>query len=156
MSGSEGGYSGVEQVNRLTTIPIISEKFLNTPLEKLFGMGLGNCDMASYDFITTPFYNQYSYLRYQWFSTAFLYLETGFAGLTLYLGFFASIFFYSIKRKKDNLSNASDSMLCQISAIIAVLAIMITVYNSSLRTEAGYMMFFALCFPFVVKKENSI
>lgn len=156
LRSTEGGYSGAKQVNRLTTIPIISEKFLNEPLEKLFGMGLGNCDTAAYDFVKTPFYTQYSYLRYQWFSTAFLYLETGFVGLTIYFGFFASIFFYSIKRKKENADNPGDAMLCQISAIMAAMAVMITIYNSSLRTEAGYMVFFALSFPFVIKKENGL
>ena len=156
LSVTEGGYSGEDQVNRLTTIPLISERFLNEPLENLFGLGLGNCDTAAYDFIKTPFYMQYSFLRYHWFSTAWIYLETGFVGLTLYFSFFRTIFFYSLKRKKENFGRVSDVMLCQITAIVSVMAILITIYNSSLRSEAGYMMFFALCFPFVVKKENSI
>ncbi len=154
LSATEGGYSGAKQVNRLSAIPIISEKFFDTPLEKLFGLGMGNCDTAAYEFLKTPFYTQYSYLRYQWFSTAYLYLETGFVGLTAYLGFFVLIFFYSLKQKRILSGDTQGVMLCQISAIISVMAAMITVYNSSLRAEPAYMMFFTLSLAFVARKEK--
>ncbi len=156
LSASKGGYSGAKQVNRLSAIPIISEKFFDTPLEKLFGFGLGNCDGSAYEFLTTPFYTQYSYMRYQWFSTAFLYLETGFVGLTAYFGFFVLIFFYSLKQKRNLPGDTHGIMLCQISAIISVMASLITVYNSSLRTEAAYILFFVLSFAFVAGKEQKI
>lgn len=156
LSATKGGYSGAKQVNRLTTVPIISEKFLDTPLKKLFGLGLGNCDTSAYEFLTTPFYTQYSYMRYQWFSTAYLYLETGFVGMSLYFGFFILIFFYSIKQKKYLSGDKQGVMLCQISATLSVIASLITVYNSSLRTEASYILFFALSFAFVAGKEKII
>jgi len=40
----------------------------------------------------------------------------------------------------------------QIALIAAVLCIMLGIYDSSLRTEAGYMMYFVLSFPFIAKK----
>ena len=39
--------------------------------------------------------------------------------------------------------------LCQISIIMVVCAIMLVIYNSSLRTEAGYMIYFMLSLPFI-------
>ena len=153
-SATVGGYSRADELNRLTTVPQITQNFLTTVPERLFGLGLGNCDTSAYDFLKTPFYMQYSYIRYHWFSTAYLLLETGFIGLAFFMGFFVLIFVYSIKCKNNISNNLQEKMLCQIAALTALCAVMITVYNSSLRTEAGYLIYFVMSFPFVVKKEG--
>lgn len=143
------GYTGRGDLNRLTVIPQISERFLTTPLSRLVGLGLGNCDVSSFSFLTTPFYTRYSYLRYSWFSTAFLFLEMGYLGLVFFFGFFVVVYFEA--RKQAKASTNTDSVLyCQMAMIVAVCAAMIGVYNSSLRTEAGYMAYFVLSFPYIV------
>lgn len=151
---STAGYSSTNELNRLTTIPQISNDILTDTSDKFLGLGLGNCDTAAYDFLKTPFYLKYADIKYHWFSTSFLFLETGFIGLTIFLGFFIIIFHYSLKQKNILNTHSNSSSLCQISAIIAVMSIMITVYNSSLRTEAGYLIYFMLALPFIAKKED--
>ncbi len=148
------GYSSAHELNRLTAIPQISDTYLTDTSDKLFGLGLGNCDTANYDFLNTPFYIKYADIKYHWFSTSFLYLETGFIGLTFFLGFFIFLMRYSLKQKKAMNNNPYPSSICQISAIIAVMSIMITIYNSSLRSEAGYLIYFMLALPFIIKKEG--
>jgi len=148
-STSTGGYSAAGQLNRLTTIPTISKKILTTPSLKWFGLGLGNCDTSNFEFLKTPFYYNYIHLRYNWFSSSFIYLETGFIGLILFFGFFLILGVKSfIMSKKDNAVKEYG----QIALIAAVLCIMLGIYDSSLRTEAGYMMYFVLSFPFIAKK----
>lgn len=39
--------------------------------------------------------------------------------------------------------------------ILPLRCMALAVYNSSLRTEAGYMMFFALAVPFALKREGA-
>ncbi len=147
-----GGYSSAEQLNRLTTVPVISKEILTTPALKLFGMGLGNCDTATYEFLKTPFYHNYIYLRYNWFSTAFIFVETGFIGLAMFFGFFVLVgvksFFMARKNKEI-------SEYCQMAVIAAIVCVMIGIYNSSLRTEAAYMIYFMLALPFIAKKDTS-
>ncbi len=147
-----GGYSSAEELNRLTTVPIISKEILTTPSLKLFGMGLGNCDTATYEFLKTPFYHNYIYLRYNWFSTAFIFLETGFIGLVMFFGFFVLVgvksFFMARKNKEI-------SVYCQMALIAAIVCVMLGIYNSSLRTEAAYMIYFMLALPFIAKKDAS-
>lgn len=148
------GYTSRGSLNRLTVIPQISERFLTTPFSKIVGLGLGNCDVASYSFLTTPFYTRYRHLRYSWFSTAFTFLETGYIGLLFFFGFFVVVFF--VARKQGKMSNTENGKIyCQMAAIISICAVMIGIYNSSLRTEAAYMLYFILSFPLVVGKRKA-
>lgn len=145
-------YSSARDLGRLTAIPTISNRFLIEPLEKIFGFGLGNCDTSAFDICNTPFYRAYSYLNYNWFSSAFLFLETGYLGLFIYLLFFVMVFVLVYKKSKQENSN---KLFCQVAMIMAVMCVILTFYNSSLRTETGYMAYFILALPFIpVKKGN--
>lgn len=146
---SESGYTGRNDLNRLTAIPVILERFLPNLTDKIFGLGLGNCDYATFDFLKTPFYQSHKSLHYYWFSSAYLVLETGLLGFGLYLTFFVAVFITAHRREKNN---CADTMNCQLSKIMALMSIITVFYNSSLRTEAGYMAFFVLALPFVRRR----
>lgn len=148
------GYTSTGDLNRLTTIPEISKRFLTTPILRLVGLGLGNCDLAGYDFLTSPFYRRYGSLHYSWFSTAITYLETGYIGLLFFFGFFVMAFL--VARKKAKESDDNSRIYCQMAMIMAICAIMIGFYNSSLREEEAYMLYFVLAFPFIVGKRTAI
>ncbi len=154
-SAYEGGYSSAVSLNRLNTIPIISERFLTTLPDKLFGFGLGNCDTAAYSIVNTPFYIKYSYLRYNWFSTAFIFLETGFIGLIFFFTFFIMIYVLTVKMMKRN-SNSNDKIYYQITAVVSICCILIGIYNATLRVECGYMIYFVLAFPFILQKSKTL
>lgn len=142
---SEKGYTGRNDINRLTAIAYTLRKFLPTTFDKLFGLGLGNCDHATFYFLTTPFYRTYKWTRYFWFSSSFLAVETGLIGLFVYVSFFVSLFFCADKREKTTNSNL---LYCQLAKIMSVLCIVMIAYNSSLRAETAYMMYFVLSLPF--------
>ncbi len=144
-------YSSSEDLGRFFAIPTISRKILTKPWEKLFGLGLGNCDTSSFAICNTPFYMSHSYLHYEWFSSAMLFLETGYLGLIAYLSFFVMCFVLARKRMKSGLS---EELFCQISMITSLICIIIVFYNSALRTEAAYLSFFALSLPFAGKDYN--
>lgn len=145
---SINGYTNSRDINRLTAIPVISRDILDTPMERLLGLGLGNCDVSSLDILNTPFYEAHSYMNYNWFSVAFLYLEIGIVGLLLFLAFFVLciILIYSYLKK-----GASKIEYCQMAIITAILAILFTVYNSSMRSECAFLPYFILALPFISK-----
>ena len=147
----EGGYSSEVSVNRLNNIPIISERFLTTSSEKIFGLGLGNCDTADYSIVNTPFYMQYSYLRYNWFSTSFIFLEMGGIGLLFFFGFFFVVCALTFSMLKKDIENR---VYYQITIILSICCVLIGVYNASLRIECGYMVYFVLAIPFIIQKES--
>ncbi len=149
LATSESGYTSSGDLNRLNAIPIISESFLPSTVDKLTGMGLGNCDTSAYSFLNTPFYQQYSWLHYSWLSTAFMFIENGFIGLAFLFAFFIIVFFMGKQEKGCSLE---DKMYCQLSRVFAICCIICAVYNSSLRMESGYMAYFMLSFPFIIKK----
>ncbi|MBQ9849850.1 MAG: hypothetical protein IJO36_04035 [Clostridia bacterium] len=138
-------YSTSEDLGRFYAIPTISRNILTKPWEKLFGLGLGNCDTSSFAICNTPFYMSHSYLHYEWFSSATMFLETGYVGLAVYLSFFVICFVMARKRMKSGLS---DELFCQISMIASLICVIMFFYNSALRTEAAYISFFALVLPF--------
>ncbi len=147
------GYSTAESLNRLTAIPVISARFLTTAIAQAIGMGLGNCDTAAYEFLNTPFYEQYYFLRYNWFSTAAIYLEMGYTGLVFFFGFFVMICFVALHKSRLKNATPEDKIYSQIGAIMAVACCMIAVYNSSLRSEAAYMAYFVLSLAFIGDKR---
>lgn len=147
---SMGGYTNTGDLNRLTAIPLISKNILTEPLEKLFGLGLGNCDLSSFSFLNTPFYENFSFLHYNWISIAFLFLELGFVGLIIFFAFFALCFYTSYRAQKQNTAKTE---YCQISMIVSILAVLIAVYNSSLRMECAYFVYLFLALPYVSKRK---
>ena len=145
-------YSSDQTVNRLSAISTLSETIVPNLKDRLFGFGLGNCDTSSFSICNTPFYQTYGHLRYNYFSVAFLFLEVGYIGILLYVAFFVLTFWLTRNRIKKGLCH---DFYGRIAVIIAVLSIILVVYNSSLRTEAGYMVFFVLATPFI-KSRSSI
>lgn len=149
---SDKGYTSTGDLNRLNAISRINELWLKTPWQRLFGLGLGNCDTSSFDFLNTPFYEAYGTMHYTWISYAMMYLECGWIGLIFYFGFFVLVYL-SIRRIEKRCSGVATTY-CRMGRILALMCMIIAIYNSSLRTEAGYMMYFALSVPFVMRRDQ--
>lgn len=147
-----GGYTGSDDMNRLTAIPV-SLSYLPTLGEKLFGLGLGNCDYSSFAFLITPFFDAHEHLHYAWFSSAFLVLETGLVGFGLYCLFFVWVYFGAAAREKRGEANPQ---ICQTARVLAIMCLVLVLYNVSLRTEAAYMMYFVLALPFLPKEKTRV
>ncbi len=152
---TQENYSAVESVNRLSAIPTLSRLILTEPMERIFGLGLGNCEMSSIDIFNTPFHQQYSYLRYTFFSCARLFLEVGCVGIVFYFSFFlicATLIWRRMKAGKGN------PLICQVGIIVSILCVISTFYNVSLHVESGYMAYLFLALPFVdsPKDKNSL
>ena len=148
-------YASSEDMGRFTSIPIISERFLTTLPDRLLGMGLGNCDTSTISIFNTAFYDRYVDLHYSIFSVAFIYIETGVIGLVLFSAFFVVSLVkacIALRRKEGNL------LFNQMGIIMSILCFVLIFYNSSLRTEAGYMIYFVLALPFigVASKNGSV
>ena len=148
---TDTGYATDEDIGRFTALPVISQRFLPGFFRKLFGLGLGNCDSSSLSMFNTPFFESHQTVHYAYFSYAFLFLETGFVGLALYASFFVASFFVSRKLKKLEMA---DEFACQMSIILSVISLILLVYNSSLRMEIGFMLFFVLALPIISANEQ--
>ena len=146
-------YATTSDLGRLTAISTLKEKILLDLPSRLFGLGLGNCDTSSFAICNTPFYETYSTLHYNWFSSAFLFLETGYVGLTLYIGFLIVSFIQACKKMRENKGNV---LHCQIAAIMSVLSVVYVFYNAGLRMEAGYMVYFALALPYMKSSKQAV
>lgn len=146
-ASSKKGYTYVNDINRLSAITISWNRFLDTWPRKLFGLGLGNCDYSSnFDFLTSPFYEKYGRMHYSWFSSSFLILETGLIGLAVYICFFLRVYRAAKSVEKKEPENL---LCCQLARIMAIMALVLIIYNSSLRMECAYMLYFVLALPFV-------
>ena len=149
---TQENYSYANTVNRLSAIPTLAKRILHDPMERFFGLGLGNCETSTFAILNTPFYETYSYLRYTWFSCARLFLEIGYIGLVFYTAFFVMCFFIVLRRLKTKQGN---SIYCHLSIILSVVAVAMMFYNSSLHLEAGYMLYFVLALPFATTSQNT-
>lgn len=144
---SSKGYTSSGDMNRLNAISVINEQFLKNGWARLFGLGMGNCETSTFSFLNTPFFEKYGDLHYTWLSYAMMYLECGWIGLVFHLGFFAMV--YSRVKAIEKSGTSEVKQVCRVARIMAVLCVVISIYNSSLRTEAGYMAYFVMAAPFV-------
>lgn len=145
------GYTGVGTIGRLSAISTVTELFLDTVPKILFGLGLGNCATSTTEIFNTPFFKEHEGLRYIWFSTAHVTLETGYIGFAVFVGFFILVSVLAaivLKRKK------SDPNYCRMAIVIALSSVLVVIYNSSLKTEAGYMIYFFMSLPFIAMKNH--
>ncbi len=143
---STKGYTMEGDFNRLTAIAGVNEQFLLNPVDRLFGLGLGNCDTSSFAILETPFAAAHSdRTHYNWFSTSFIYLETGYIGLVLFFGFYALVYLHAHLLEKQQ----GNCLYCQITKVMTLCCVLLGIYNSSLRTEAGYLVYFTLALPFM-------
>ncbi len=146
-------YATEEDMGRFTAIPTVSEKFLPGFFPRMFGRGLGNCDTSAFAICNTPFFEAYSDLHYNWFSSAFLYLEMGVVGLVFNLSFFIIAFIFARRCYKRGTSNP---FFCQIAMIFAIISIILTFYNASMRKEVAYIAYFALALPVLAYKPQGV
>lgn len=144
-------YSSSRDLGRLTAIPTISNTVLTEIPQKLFGMGLGNCDTSAFAICNTPFFQSHQYLNYNWFSSAFVFLETGFIGVAMVLSFFVICFVVAFRERR----RGGNTLLCQMSMIMSIICVALFFYNSSLRTEVGYMAYFVLALPFISSRDEA-
>lgn len=141
---SKQGYTGANDFNRLNFIEP-SNKFFNGFGEYAFGLGLGNCEVIKPINKMSTFYSYYHNLHYSWFSSSFMYLETGAVGLILYFGFFI---YYSLKlyfHKKEKLNIITS----EIAIITSLMVCLIILYNTSMRSDEAFMIYFIMALPFI-------
>lgn len=148
---SDAGYSVSGGISRGTFITYINKRFLTHPLDRILGLGLGNCDYATgISFLTTPFYLKNGYTRYDWMSSSLIYLEHGFLGSILYiLVVILNAIFLLKKRHTLN-------QLSLISILTSILFFLVLFYNNSLKVESVYMIFFILALPWTSSKRGGI
>ncbi len=144
-------YSSNNDLNRLSAISTLLKNNIIGGANSLFGMGLGNCDTSDVSIFNSTFYQNFSFLHYQWFTFVMIFMETGFLGLGLFWAFFVLCIVRSLKYLKNGTGN---KMFCQLGVLMGVLCIVISLYNASLRIEAGYMAYFVLALPFMVSGES--
>ncbi len=141
----------IGRLTRLTAISEIDDMFLTDNSKKLVGIGMGSAETSQIEAFNTDFFRKYGLtLRYTLFSHAFMLLENGYAGFILYVGFFVAVFYENGKMKKKNNKKAAFTF----TQILALISIMLIWYNSSLRTEAAYLTFFALSVGYIYNKSS--
>lgn len=144
-----GGYN----ISRLGAFKQISELFFeNDLIKKLFGLGFGSCEMSSFDFLTSTFYKMNWRYNYRWFAHMMFFLETGYVGFSLFVGFFLSVFLYVCINRKKYKSNQDVLILGIFTQVFTMLMILNLWYNQAIRTEAQYLIYFSLAGFFVLIK----
>lgn len=137
-AGTGGGYN----ISRLGAFSDINRLvFQNEFFKKFWGLGFGNCEYSSIELFSSSFYNRYGWLHYRWFSHQMWFLECGYLGILLYAFFFIQLFVWITGQKRKF---GDDNGLGSFGQITIILSIVNFIYNFTLRSEEGYMLYFAL------------
>ncbi|MBR0092455.1 MAG: hypothetical protein IJP92_12230 [Lachnospiraceae bacterium] len=146
-NSKESGYTNSGDINRLTAIQTINDKFFDYNLGlMLLGFGIGAVEFSEgHDNLTSKFYKKNIDTHYHYFSISFIYLEAGIVGLLLYLFSMGSVVLRSVKMGKSR----CDEIRHSFSFMTAILSCCLVLYNQSLRTIAAYLMFFGMMATFI-------
>ena len=139
-------YSSQKDINRLSAIFTLMKHYVTEPLQQIFGLGLGNCDLSELSIFNSIFHQKYSFLHYSWFTSAMMFLETGFLGMAIYLTYFVICIRRAVSQLKTGQGN---KLFSQLAVIMAIMCFVLFFYNSSLRIESAYMIYFVLALPFM-------
>lgn len=139
------------RVSRFTAISQVNEYFFHDNiLNKLIGYGLGACESSeTFKWCHSTFATMYEQIGYRNISTSMLYLETGFIGLLMFFGIFVFIVSLAIKYRRVKELNS----YAIFTLIMSVMAMMNIIYNSSLRREISFLVFFTLSLLFIKIRE---
>ena len=144
----DAGYIGNGDLTHLNAISRLYDMFFENDLFRtLFGYGIGNADYSSgFEMLQSKFYVNYGYLHYYWFMHAFVFVETGFAGLAV----FVLILLTAYRAGKKHL--AGNRNLQTFYYIQVLLMIVLLPYNQEMRAEScAYTLYFLLAIPFMYK-----
>lgn len=145
MSYSTGDYGNSEgSINRLTGVTTMLTDYLKLPVQKVFGIGLGNAHVG------TAFYTQYKFLAYYFFYSAYLVTEMGISGLASFLIFFVLVTVQSLKMQKGN---SQESVYYVVSAVVALFSFISVIYDAALITTSAYLLYLVLAVPFALQRE---
>ena len=134
-------------ISRLTALSQVNELFFHDNiLNKLIGYGLGACESSkTFKWCHSTFATRYEYTGYRNRSTAMIYLETGYIGLILFVGIFVFILALSLKYRKNKELNSYATF----TLIMSIMSLFNFVYNSSLRIEISFLIYFSLSLLFI-------
>ena len=149
-NATKENYASKGDVNRLTAVASVTRRLDMNIIDQIFGFGLGNCDTSAFAICNTPFYRQHGYMHYHWFVSSMVFLEMGYVGLVLYISFFCICI---EKAYKNNRRGIGKLLYYHLAILISALCIILVFYDSSLRIESGYMMYFVLALPFFQQRS---
>lgn len=152
---SSQNYATKHDLGRFSATKIITQMFFSDDNMKCFlGLGLGSAETSQISMFNSDFFNKYGgSMHYTWLSSAFMLIENGWLGLICYLSFFVSIVFSVFRIRNIDEGNID---YCIITQIIAVLCCLFVFYNSSLRTEAAYFVYFMLSLAFAISNYDIV
>ena len=152
-SSSTGGYSDAYNLNRLTAVSTLDARFMSTMQSHLIGLGFGAGQYCQY--FASPLYELYGeILRWSWFTDASIFLETGWVGLIFYA---ATLALTAIGAFQNRRCQKGNSAVVRMSLSMAVLSLVLIVYNCTLTTDPGcYFVASLFSFSFVLSSDGGV
>lgn len=134
------GYSG--KIDRLTATEVINRDIFGDDNLwcKLFGIGIGNAEYSSFEFLKSPFYllygSEYSYLN---FSNAIMYVELGYLGRLVFAFAFIWLTVIAIKRVR-RAQDKEQKYLSSVGVGTLILILIFIIYNNIQRTDMSILL----------------
>lgn len=151
-SNSEGGYGSNDGLNRLSAVRTLDDMFMGSAQEKMLGSGFGSGQYTQ--FFESDLYATWGEtLHWSWFTDAAIFLETGYLGLALYCLQFVVIAFSFLRVPSFCLE---DTWLLRTCASVAILCVILIVYNCSLTVDPTcYFIGVLLSFYYVLTAKDT-
>lgn len=127
---------------RIGSAAIVSEMLFDTPIKEAFGVGLGTATESKSLFVNSTFFEEYGWLTYYLFTFQNVFVNTGWSGVILFVGFFVSIFIYSYKYKKRVPKDYK--WIYDVAMVFCLICIVIIWYGNALRVYCAILPYIIL------------
>ena len=127
---------------RIGSAPIVSEILFDTPIKETFGVGLGTATESKSLFVDSTFFEEYGWLTYYLFTFQNVFVNTGWSGIILFVGFFISLFIYNYKCKKKVPKNYK--WIYDVAMTFCLISIVIIWYGNALRVYCAVLPYIIL------------
>lgn len=138
---ASSSYNNTGNIGRLSFLKdTYIQIFHKNIFDMILGVGIGTASTSGE--MTKFALTYYDKTHYSWLSSAYILVEMGIVGLSLYLYSFMLLFQCDIKNPWN-----------QITKISCIISVILLIYNETFRTEAGYIMFFLISLAYIKNNE---
>lgn len=127
---------------RIGSSSLISEMFFDSPVKKMFGLGLGTGTENKAPGVDLSFSYQYGGLCYFLFTFQNVFLQTGWLGIITFVSFFVYLYIYNRRWKQK--SPYQYKWLYDVAISISLITILIIWYNGTLRVYYAVLPYIIL------------
>lgn len=145
---AQRSYSGAG-LNRIGFKSTIDTIVFNNNIDELIGKGIGTGNPSDFKALQGSLYEEFGYLKYNWFLLSYIYVENGMLGIILFI----CVYIYALL-KSYRCYRETESEQSLLVFLITILTLMYLIYNSSILDYTIIFIYWSYFGLFCIEQQH--